>query len=73
MNRSAKTFENIRKQVNKDDDVLIVTHAGIMMGVYSYLTKKYDYSNDKEFGGKYCSILVTDYKKKKKKIINNFS
>lgn len=73
MNRSAKVFENIRKQIDKNDDVLIVTHAGIMMGVYSYLIKKYDYSNDKQFGGVYCSILITDYDKKKRKIINDFN
>ena len=72
MNRSAKVFEDIRKQVNKNDDVLIVTHAGIIKGVYSYITKKYDNSIDKEFGGKYCSFLVIYYKKKKKEIINKF-
>lgn len=72
MNRSAKVFEDIRKQVNKKDDVLIVTHAGIIKGVYSYITKKYDNSIDKEFGGIYCSILVTDYKKKKIEVINKF-
>lgn len=72
MNRSAKVFEDIRKQVNKNDDVLIVTHAGIIFGVYSYITKKYDYSKELDIVGDYCSILVTDYKKKKLEIINKF-
>ena len=72
MNRSAKVFEDIRKQVNKNDDVLIVTHGGIIFGVYSYITKKYDISKQSEIVGEYCSILITDYKKKKKVLINKF-
>jgi broad specificity phosphatase PhoE len=72
MNRSAKVFEDIRKQVDKNDDILIVTHGGIIFGVYSYITKKYDISKQSEVVGEYCSILVTDYKKKKLEIINKF-
>ena len=45
----AYPLKEILKQVNKKDNVLIVTHGGIIFGVYSYLTKKYDISNIKEF------------------------
>ena len=72
MNRSAKVFEDIRKQVNKKDNVFIVTHGGIIFGVYSYLTKKYDYSKQHDIVGEYCSILITNYMKNKIETINKF-
>ena len=72
MNRSIKVFEDIREQVNKNDNVLIVTHGGIIFGVYSYLTKKYDHSKQRDIVGEYCSILITNYKKNKIDSINKF-
>lgn len=72
MNRSSRVFENIRKQVSKKDNVIIVSHAGIMKGVYSYLKKRYSPEIDEIFGRNYCSILITDYNKKKLETISKF-
>ena len=73
MNRSIKVFEDIRKQITKKDNVIICTHSGVMYGVFSYLVKNYDLKNESQLAGKnYCSMLITDYKKTKPKVINEF-
>ncbi len=73
MNRCIKVFEDIRKQVKKNDNVIICTHSGVIFGVYSYLIKNYNANNENQFASKnYCSILITNHKKTKKKVINKF-
>jgi broad specificity phosphatase PhoE len=73
MNRCIKVFEDIRKQIKKNDNVIICTHSGVIFGVYSYLIKNYNVENENQFRGEnYCSILITNHQKTKKKVINKF-
>ena len=72
INRSIEIFKNIKKLHHKDDNVLICTHGGIIFGVYSYLKKTYDFTNDEKVAGNYCSMLVTNLNQKKIELINNF-
>jgi broad specificity phosphatase PhoE len=73
INRSIKVFEDIRKQITKNDNVIICTHSGVMFGILSYLIKFHDKNQEYQLkGNNYCSMLITDYKRTKPKIINQF-
>ena len=73
INRSITVFEDIRKQITKKDNVIICTHSGVMYSIFSYLSKNYDLKNESQLAGEnYCSILITNHQKTKKKIINKF-
>lgn len=73
INRCIKIFNNIHKKIKKNDNVLICCHGGIIFGVYSYLKKHLNMKNYNSVSSEYCSILVTDYNKKKIELINKFN
>jgi broad specificity phosphatase PhoE len=73
LNRCIDTYNGILKQVNKKkDNVLCVAHGGVIYAIYSYFKKKIMWDDYDKIAGKYCSILVKDFKNKKIKSITNF-
>jgi len=73
INRCIKTFNDILKDFNKKDNVLIVTHGNFIFSIYTFLKNNYDSSKFEEVSGEYCSMLITDYKKKKIELLNNLN
>ena len=74
LNRCIDTYNGILKQVNyKKDNVLCIAHGGVIYAIYSYFNKKVMWDDYDKIAGKYCSILVKDFKKKKIKSITNIN
>lgn len=72
LNRCIKTYNGIKKQVKKKDNVIVVAHGGVIFSLYSFFNKKINWDNYDEISGEYCSILVKDNIKKKYESITNF-
>lgn len=72
LNRCIKTYNGIKKQVKKKDNVIVCAHGAVMFAIYSYFNKKINWDLYNDISGEYCSILIKDNKNNKVKSINKF-